>query len=418
MCYVACVTDEDVARRYELVRPHLDEKARRLVLGAEAVALGRGGTKRVAEATGAHPDTVARGRREVQSAEPQDGRIRRPGAGRRPLVETDPGLLQALEALVEPQTRGDPMSPLKWTTKSTRNLSEALAGRGHQVSASTVATLLTGELGYSLQGNAKTIEGKQHPDRDAQFGYLNAQAEEHMAAGCPVISVDTKKKELVGRYKNGGREWRPGGEPEQVNVHDFADQDLGKAVPYGVYDVAANTGWVNVGTDHDTSQFAVQAIRRWWDTVGKDAYPDAGRLLICADGGGSNGHRTRLWKTELAELAAETGLEISVCHLPPGTSKWNKIEHRLFSHISMNWRGKPLTSHEVIVNTIAATTTRTGLKVHAELDTGSYPKGIKIPDREMKALEQAGTLVRHAFHGDWNYTLRANPGDTPETDPN
>ena len=320
MCYVACVTDEDVARRYELVRPHLDEKARRLVLGAEAVALGRGGTKRVAEATGAHPDTVARGRREVQSAEPQDGRIRRPGAGRRPLVETDPGLLQALEALVEPETRGDPMSPLKWTTKSTRNLSEALAGRGHQVSASTVATLLTGELGYSLQGNAKTIEGKQHPDRDAQFGYLNAQAEEHMAAGCPVISVDTKKKELVGRYKNGGREWRPGGEPEQVNVHDFADQDLGKAVPYGVYDVAANTGWVNVGTDHDTSQFAVQAIRRWWDTVGKDAYPDAGRLLICADGGGSNGHRTRLWKTELAELAAETGLEISVCHLPPGTS--------------------------------------------------------------------------------------------------
>ena len=302
---------------------------------------------------------------------------------------------------MEPETRGDPMSPLKWTTKSTRNLSEALAGRGHQVSASTVATLLTGELGYSLQGNAKTIEGKQHPDRDAQFGYLNAQAEEHMAAGCPVISVDTKKKELVGRYKNGGREWRPGGEPEQVNVHDFADQDLGKAVPYGVYDVAANTGWVNVGTDHDTSQFAVQAIRRWWDTVGKDAYPDAGRLLICADGGGSNGHRTRLWKTELAELAAETGLEISVCHLPPGTSKWNKIEHRLFSHISMNWRGKPLTSHEVIVNTIAATTTRTGLKVHAELDTGSYPKGIKIPDREMKALEQAGTLVRHAFHGDW-----------------
>ena len=418
MCYVACVTDEDVARRYELVRPHLDEKARRLVLGAEAVALGRGGTKRVAEATGAHPDTVARGRREVQSAEPQDGRIRRPGAGRRPLVETDPGLLQALEALVEPGTRGDPMSPLKWTTKSTRNLSEALAGWGHQVSASTVATLLTGELGYSLQGNAKTIEGKQHPDRDAQFGYLNAQAEEHMAAGCPVISVDTKKKELVGRYKNGGREWRPGGEPEQVNVHDFADQDLGKAVPYGVYDVAANTGWVNVGTDHDTSQFAVEAIRRWWDTVGKDAYPDAVRLLICADGGGSNGHRTRLWKTELAELAAETGLEISVCHLPPGTSKWNKIEHRLFSHISMNWRGKPLTSHEVIVNTIAATTTRTGLKVHAELDTGSYPKGIKIPDREMKALEQAGTLVRHAFHGDWNYTLRAKPGDTPETDPN
>ena len=251
-----------------------------------------------------------------------------------------------------------------------------------------------------------------------QFGYLNAQADEHLAAGCPVISVDPKKKELVGQYKNGGREWRPGGEPEQVNVHDFMDQDIGKAVPYGVYDVAANTGWVNVGTDHDTSQFAVETIRRWWTTVGKDTYTDAGRLLICADGGGSNGYRTRPWKTELAELAAETGLEINVCHLPPGTSKWNKIGHRLFSHISMNWRGRPLTSHEVIVNTIAATTTRTGLKVHAELDTGSYPNGIKIHDREMKALEQAGTLVRHPFHGDWNYTLRSTLPDTPENDPN
>ena len=407
MCYVACVTDEDVAHRYELVRPHLDEKARRLVLGAEALAMGRGGIRRVAEATGAHPDTVARGRREVQSAELQDGRVRQPGAGRRPVTETDPGLLPALEALVEPATRGDPESPLKWTTKSTRHLAETLAEQGHPVSPSTVAGLLTRELGYSLQGNAKTIEGTQHPDRDAQFGYINDQVERHQAAGCPVISVDTKKKELVGAYKNGGAEWRPQGQPEQVTVHDFADKDLGKAIPYGVYDVATDTGWVNVGIDHDTAQFAVQTIRRWWDTVGKAAYPDAGRLLICADGGGSNGYRTRLWKTELAELAAETGIEISVCHLPPGTSKWNKIEHRLFSHISMNWRGRPLTSHAVIVNTIAATTTRTGLKVHAELDTGSYPKGIKIADREMTALEQAGTLTRHDFHGEWNYTLRA-----------
>jgi hypothetical protein len=384
----------------------LDEKARRLVLGAEAVALGRGGTKRVAAATGAHPDTVARGRREVQSAEPQHGRVRQPGAGRRSVTETDPGLLPALEALVEPQTRGDPESPLKWTTKSTRHLADELTEQGHPVSAATVAGLLTRELGYSLQGNVKTIEGAQHPDRDAQFGYINDQVEAHRAAGCPVISVDTKKKELVGAFKNGGREWRPQGQPEQVNVHDFADKELGKAIPYGVYDVAANTGWVSVGTDHDTAQFAVQTIRRWWDTIGKAAYPDADRLLICADGGGSNGYRTRLWKTELAGLAAETGIQITVCHLPPGTSKWNKIEHRLFSHISMNWRGRPLTSHEVVVNTIAATTTGTGLKVHAELDTGSYPKGLKIADRDMKTLEQAGTLLRHDFHGEWNYALR------------
>ena len=415
MCYVACVTDEDVARRYELVRLHLDEKARRLVLGAEAVALGRGGTKRVAEATGAHPDTVARGRREVQSAEPQDGRIRRPGAGRRPLVETDPGLLQALEALVEPETRGDPMSPLKWTTKSTRNLSEALAGRGHQVSASTVATLLNGELGYSLQGNAKTIEGKQHPDRDAQFRYLNDQVTTFLTAGLPVISVDTKKKELVGAYKNGGKEYQPQGSPVPTNTHDFPGE-AGKAVPYGVYDVGANSGWVNVGVDADTGMFAVESIRRWWSTIGSPAYPDADRLLITADSGGSNGSRLRLWKTQLAELATETGLRITVCHLPPGTSKWNKIEHRMFSAITLNWRGRPLETHEVVVETIAATTTKTGLSIQAALDTNTYQKGIRITDKAMKAFE-AAHLQRHTFHGNWNYTVTGTPADNT-THPN
>jgi hypothetical protein len=253
--------------------------------------------------------------------------------------------------------------------------------------------------------SAKTIEGNQHPDRDGQFSYLNDQAGQHIAAGQPVISVDTKKKELVGRYRNGGAEWRPAGEPEQVKVHDFVDRELGKANPYGVYDLAADTGWVSVGTDHDTAAFAVNTIRSWWNTTASHTYPGASRLLITADGGGSNGYRTRLWKTELAQLAAETGLKITVCHLPPGTSKWNKIEHRLFSHISMNWRGRPLTSHEVIVNAIAATTTRTGLTVHAELDPGTYPKGTKIPDREIKALETTGVLTRHAWHGEWNYTL-------------
>ena len=322
MCYVACVTDEDVARRYELVRPHLDEKARRLVLGAEAVALGRGGTKRVAEATGAHPDTVARGRREVQSAEPQDGRIRRPGAGRRPLVETDPGLLQALEALVEPETRGDPMSPLKWTTKSTRNLSEALAGRGHQVSASTVATLLTGELGYSLQGNAKTIEGKQHPDRDAQFGYLNDAGGGAHGRGLP---GDQRGHQEEGAGRAVQERWP--GMAARRRARAGQGARLRRPGPRQGQSRTASTTWPPTPAGSTwaptttPSRSPLQTIRRWWDTVGKDAYPDAGRLLISADGGGSNGYRTRLWKTELAELAAETGLEITVCHLPPGTSQ-------------------------------------------------------------------------------------------------
>jgi hypothetical protein len=310
----------------------------------------------------------------------------------------------ALLGLVEPTRRGDPESALSWTTLSLQHLAAELTGLGHAASTWTVANLLR-EQGFSLQANAKTIEGRQHPDRDGQFCYLNARAMDHTDAGDPVISVDTKKKELVGEFKNGGREWRPKGEPVAVKVHDFKDLELGKVNPYGVYDVAADTGWVSVGTDHDTSAFAVNTIRSWWTTTGRDAYPGAARLMITADGGGSNGYRTRLWKTELAQLAAETGLAITVCHLPPGTSKWNKIEHRLFSRISINWRGRPLTSHEVIVNTIGATTTASGVSVTAVLDTGEYPAGLKITDKQIRGLESSGALARHDWHGEWNYTL-------------
>jgi DDE family transposase len=317
-------------------------------------------------------------------------------------------LVAAFESLIDPVTRGDPMSPLRWTSKSIRALTKALGDKGHRVSDIVTRRLLR-ERGYSLQANVKTTEGGQHVDRDAQFAYLNDQATDHLATGDPVISVDTKKKELVGSYKNNGREWHPKGEPEQVKVHDFIDRELGKANPYGVYDVATNTGWVSVGTDHDTAAFAVNTIKTWWHNAGKILHPNATRLLISADGGGSNGYRTRQWKTELAALAADTGLTITVCHLPPGTSKWNKIEHRLFSHISMNWRGRPLISHEVIVETIAATSTSTGLTVHAELDQATYPIGVKIPDKDMKALETEGILTRHNFHGEWNYTLHPEP---------
>ncbi|MGH3450077.1 MAG: ISAzo13 family transposase, partial [Haloechinothrix sp.] len=322
------------------------------------------------------------------------------GAGRPPLVETDPGLAGALEALVDPATLGDPESPLRWTSKSTRTLADELRAEGHMAGARTVAKLLK-KLGYSLQANAKTAEGKQHPDRDAQFRYLAVAVTVHQHAGQPVVSVDTKKKVLVGRYKNGGRQWRPKGTPEQVKVHDFVGEQ-GKAIPYGVYDVAADAGWVSVGRDHDTAAFAVATLRRWWQAMGRSVYPDADRLLVCADGGGSNGSRNRLWKVELAGFAADTGLTVTVCHLPPGTSKWNQIEHRLFAHITMNWRAQPLESHEAIVQLIAATKTRTGLTVRAELDEDTYPKGIKIPDEQMRALP----LEKHEFHPDWNYTLR------------
>ena len=375
--------EESLAAKFAALFPHLDERQRRLVMGAEARVLGHGGIKVVAAAADVSAVTVSRGVAELEGGGEPLGRARRSGGGRKRVAGTDPGLKDALLALVDPESRGDPESPLRWTTKLTRHLAAALTAAGHQVSAPTVAALLK-EESFSLQGNAKTLEGARHADRNAQFRYINAQAREHLDAGQPVISVDAKKKENVGNFKNRGREWRPKGSPEPVNVHDFKDKELGKVTPYGVYDVAANAGWVSVGTDHDTAAFAVQTVRTWWQKAGQPAYPGATRLLICADGGGSNGYRTRLWKTELAALAAETGLEITVCHFPPGTSKWNKIEHLLFSHISMNWRGRPLTSHEVIVQTIAATTTRTGLTVSAELDSAAYPKGIKISDPDQR----------------------------------
>ena len=405
------LTDAEIAARYVKIRPYLDERQRRLWLGVEAQALGRAGVGLVARATGADVKTVRRGRDEVEAGLEPDGRVRGPGGGRPSVTDLDGGVLPALEALVDPATRGDPMSPLRWTTKSTAHLAGELTGQGHAVTARTVASLLAG-AGYSLQGNAKTVEGKQHPDRDAQFRYINAQVTAFQDDGSPVISVDAKKKENVGNFKNGGAEWAPAGQPERVSVHDFADEELGKAVPYGICDLTANTGWVNVGTDHDTGAFAVASIRSWWNGPGQAAYPHARRLLITADSGGSNGSRLRLWKTELAAFAAEAGLDITVLHLPPGTSKWNKIEHRLFSAITMNWRGRPLVSHEVIIETISAVTTRTGLKVTAVLDTSIYPKGIRIPDKDMKAFE-ARHLQRHEFHGNWNYTIPAEPpGET------
>ena len=343
-----------------------------------------------------------------------DGRVRAKGAGRRPVEATDPGVWPTLEKLVDPETRGDPMSALRWTTKSTSHLSGALTAAGHQVSANTVARVLK-DHGYRLHANAKTLEGKQHPDRDGQFRYINEQVSAFLAADLPVISVDTKKKELVGNYARGGREYQPAGSPEQVDTYDFIGEG-GKVAPYGVFDVGGNVGWVNVGTDADTGTFAVESIRRWWTEIGRAAYPGAGKLLITADGGGSNGSRLRLWKIELADFAAESGLEITVAHFPPGTSKWNRVEHRLFSAITMNWRGRPLISHEVIVETIAATTNRSGLKVHAALDTNTYPKGIKVTDKEMKAFE-ARNLRRHEFHGDWNYTVHAGADAPPKPHP-
>src|SRR6266487_3125499 len=397
-----------LAAKFAVIFPHLDERQRRLLMAAEARALGHGGIRLVARAAGVREATVSLGVDELDSGEAPLGRARRLGGGRKRAADVDPGLRPALLALVEPDERGDPMSPLRWTTKSTRNLADELTRQGHKVGADTVGDLLR-EEGFSLQGNTKTLEGTRHPDRDAQFRYISEQVKAHQATADPVISVDTKKKELIGEFKNAGRQWRPAGQPVATRTHDFPGDSAGKAIPYGVYDVTADAGWVNVGTDHDTAAFAVESIRRWWKAAGSGDYPAARRLLITADAGGSNGYRTRAWKAELAALAVETGLEITCCHFPPGTSKWNKVEHRLFSHITMNWRGRPLTSHEVIVNTIAATTTRTGLKVHAELDTGDYPKGIKISDREIKNLEKQNVLRRHDFHGEWNYCLVPGP---------
>jgi len=391
-----------VRRKFERLSGVLDERGRRVWAAAEAEAIGYGGQSIVAKATGLSRVTLHR--EETEKAQnpgsSHPDRIRKAGGGRKKLTRQGPGLLSALEALVEPTTRGDPESPLRWTCRSTRQLADALAAQGYRASHQTVASLLDG-LGYSLQGNQKTKEGSVHPDRDAQFRFVHGRAEDFQRRGQPVVSVDTKKKELVGDFKNGGREWRPKGDPEPVRVYDFVDKALGKANPYGVYDPAANVGWGSVGTDHDTAEFAVETLRRWWDKMGRPRYPEATELLVTADGGGSNGSRVRLWKVALQRLADQTGLRISVCHFPPGTSKWNKIEHRMSSHISMNWRGKPLFSHEVVVNLIAGTTTRTGLKIEAELDTNAYPKGIHVTDEELEKIK----IERADFHGEWNYTI-------------
>jgi len=401
------IGDEDGIRaRYRKMAPILDERQRRCFAGAEAAALGRGGQAAVARATGLSLPTVRAGLREVEQGAVAlaGGRIRRAGAGRPRTVDRDATLRSDLEALIEPTSRGDPESPLRWTCKSIRRLAEELTHKGHKTSHRMVAELLH-EMGYSLQANRKVLEGSSHPDRNAQFEHLNGAVQLQLALGEPVISVDTKKKELVGLFKNGGKELRPKGKPEAVRVHDFLIPELGRVSPYGVYDLGKNEAWVSVGTDHDTSAFAVASIRRWWETMGKPLYPRATRLLITADAGGSNGYQVRLWKLELQKLADETGLEIAVCHFPPGTSKWNKIEHRLFSAISQNWRAKPLVSHEAIVNLIAATTTRTGLKVRAALDQKPYPPGVKVKDAEMETLH----LRADAFHPEWNYSLLPRP---------
>ena len=401
------IDESAIRQRFEALAPVLDERGLRRLAAAEAVAAGRGGVSAVMRVTGLARSTIGRGLGELRAGGPQDAeRVRRPGGGRKPLSETDASLLDDLRSLVEPATRGDPQSPLLWTCKSLRKLADGLRGMGHKIGRTLVGELLH-KLDYSLQANRKTREGSSHVDRDAQFHYINDRVNEALASNNPAISVDTKKKELVGDFKNAGREWRPKGSPEAVRVHDFVIPELGRAVPYGVYDIAGDAGWVSVGVDHDTATFAVNAIRSWWKLMGRERYPNANSLLITADGGGSNGSRVRLWKVELQKLADELGVSITVCHLPPGTSKWNKIEHRLFSFITGNWRGKPLVSHQVIVQLIAATTTKTGLEVRCELDPTTYPAGVKVSDDELAAVN----ILRHDFHGEWNYTI--NPKAKP-----
>ena len=404
------IDEELIAQKFRMLVGQLDERGMRLWAAAEANAHGRGGTVAVERATGIARSTIRRGRGELERGERlEPGRVRRRGAGRKRLTETDPALLEDLERLIDDESRGDPERPLRWTAKSLRNLASELREQGHEISARSVAPLLR-QLDYSLQANRKTKEGVQHPDRDAQFRHINETVKAALDAGQPAISVDTKKKELVGDFKNGGRDWRPTGKPELVRGHDFPDKELGKAIPYGIYDLANDEGWVNVGIDHDTAQFAVASIQGWWEHLGHQRFPEATTLQITADCGGSNGNRTRLWKVELQRLADETGLEIQVCHFPPGTSKWNKIEHRLFSFISRNWRAKPLVSLQVIINLIAATTTRTGLEVYAQLDKGAYPAKIQVPDADIEAVEITG----HAFHPEWNYTIKPQPPHTTE----
>lgn len=394
-----------IESRYRSLSVLMDERMRRQWAAAESRAYGWGGVRAVGSVIGMSPNTIRKGLAELAVRDenpeaPVELGLRRKGGGRKKHTESDPQLLQALESLVEPTTRGDPESPLRWTLKSTSQLAQELTRQKHPISPRTVGRLLN-ELEYSLQGNRKTLEGSSHPDRNAQFEYINASVKRFQQRGQPVISVDTKKKELVGTFKNGGREWQPKGEPEKVKVHDFLDTELGKAIPYGVYDIGENQGWVSVGIDHDTARFAAEAIARWWKKMGSKRYCDAKELLITADGGGSNGSRCRLWKVALQELATKLEMPIHVRHFPPGTSKWNKIEHRMFSHITRNWRGRPLVSHEVIIKLIANTTTKTGLKICAELDTGNYPTGIIVTDEELAALN----LKRANFHGEWNYKL-------------
>lgn len=393
-------TEQKIAEKLAIVLPHLNEKQRRLLIAAEARTLGWGGISQVAKATGVSRVTIHKALTEIEDKKIIAERIRKPGGGRKDIMEYYPNILEKLEALVDPVTRGDPRSPLRWTCKSTRQLSQELGRKGYAISNVTVADLLH-RLDYSLQANAKTLEGASHPDRNAQFQYINSRVKEFLRRQQPVISVDTKKKELVGNFKNGGNEWQPKGEPEKVEIHDFASPEFPKVIPYGVYDIGKNMGWINVGTDHDTASFAVASIRRWWFGMGREIYPGATALLIFADCGGSNGYRVRLWKIELQTLASETGLSITICHFPPGTSKWNKVEHRLFSHISMNWRGRPLVSHEVIVKLIGETTTSTGLEVKAQLDKRRYPVKIKVTDEEMKMIK----IRPHKFHGEWNYSI-------------
>lgn len=394
-------THQQLEQKYSQLFPHLTERQQHLVAASDAEPLGRGGISLVARASGFSRPTLYRAIRDLRRPPLPVGRVRHAGAGRKRLVDHDPQLLQALETLIDPDTRGDPLSPLRWTCKSTRQLAQALARSGHPVSHELVAQLLH-QLDYHLQANAKTQEGKQHPDRDAQFRYIEARSKYFLSRRWPVVSVDTKKKELVGNHGNSGQEWLPEGQPERVDVHDFPDPDVPKAVPYGVYDERQDEGWVSVGCSHDTASFAVESIRRWWQAMGSELYPKALEVLICADSGGSNGYRLRLWKVELQRWADETGLDVTVCHYPPGTSKWNKIEHRLFSHITLNWRGRPLLNYRVVVNLIAATTTTTGLHVEAELDPNLYPDKVKVPDEQMATLD----LYPHYFHGEWNYTIR------------
>ena len=394
-------TTKELRRKFDLIWPHLDERARRMLAANEARQLGHGGVSKVSQACGLSRVTITKGMRELRSLPLEQGRIRRPGAGRPSLLLVAPDLPRILEGLVEPLSRGDPESPLRWTCKSTRTLAAELTSQNHAISHEKVAQLLR-QMDYSLQGNRKTEEGNDHPDRDEQFEYINEQVRRALAAGRPVISVDTKKKELVGNYENKGRQWRKSKSPQKVNGHDFPGPSVPRAYPYGIYDLARNRGFVNVGTDHDTGAFAVASIRGWWRFEGRRLYPDSRRLLITADGGGSNGYRLRQWKMELQKLADDTKLSIMVCHFPPGTSKWNKVEHRLFSFISTNWRGEPLRDYETVVRLIAGTTTAKGLKVTCRLDRRAYPVGRRVSDEEFATIN----LYTNAFHGEWNYVIR------------